>query len=56
MLALVIRSFGDATTERLWSRQRSPKLDPRIECFVWTDAGPAHVEIVDPHSEEVRTW
>lgn len=27
----VIRSFGNAATERLWSRQRSPKLDPRIE-------------------------
>jgi len=27
----VIRSFGDATTERLWSRQRTKKLDPRIE-------------------------
>jgi proteic killer suppression protein len=24
--------------------------------FVWTDAGPAHVEIVDYHEEEVRTW
>ena len=27
----VIRSFGNAATERLWWRQRSPKLDPRIE-------------------------
>jgi toxin HigB-1 len=93
----VIRSFGNAVTERLWSRQRSPKLDPRIErvalrklvmldaaevlddlrappgnrlealrgdragqhsirvnqrwrvCFVWTDAGPENVEIVDYH-------
>jgi toxin HigB-1 len=93
----VIRSFGDAATERLWSRQRSPKLDPRIErvalrklamldaaevlddlrvppgnrlellrgdragqysirinqqwrvCFVWSDAGPTDVEIVDYH-------
>ena len=27
----MIRSFGDATTERLWSRQRTKKLDPRIE-------------------------
>lgn len=94
---LVIRSFGNAATERLWSRQRSPKLDPRIErvalrklvmldaaevlddlrvspgnrleplhgdrtgqysirineqwrvCFVWTEAGPTDVEIVDYH-------
>jgi toxin HigB-1 len=93
----VIRSFGDAATERLWSRQRSPKLDPRIErvalrklamldaaevlddlrvppgnrlellrgdragqysirinqqwrvCFVWSDAGPTDIEIVDYH-------
>ncbi len=27
----VIRSFGDPTTERLWSRQHTKKLDPRIE-------------------------
>ena len=27
----MIRSSGNAATERLWSRQRSPKLDPRIE-------------------------
>ena len=27
----MIRSFGDATTERLWSRQRTKNLDPRIE-------------------------
>ena len=27
----MIRSFGDATTERLWSRQCTKKLDPRIE-------------------------
>lgn len=27
----VIRSFGNAATGRLWSRQRSPELDPRIE-------------------------
>ena len=27
----VIRSFGDAPTERLWARQRTRKLDPRIE-------------------------
>ncbi len=27
----VIRSFQNATTERLWSRQRTRKLDPRIE-------------------------
>ena len=27
----MIRSFGDATTERLWSPQRTKKLDPRIE-------------------------
>jgi proteic killer suppression protein len=27
----VIRSFGNAATERLWSRHRSPRLDPRIE-------------------------
>lgn len=95
--AQVIRSFGNAAAERLWSRQRSPKLDPRIEraalrklvmldaaevlddlrvppgnrlealrgdragqhsirinqqwrvCFVWTDAGPENVEIVDYH-------
>ena len=93
----MIRSFGNAATERLWSRRRSPKLDPHIErvalrklvmldaaevlddlrvppgnrleqlrggrvgqhsirinqqwrvCFVWTDAGPENVEIVDYH-------
>ena len=27
----VIRSFGDAPTERLWARQRTKRLDPRIE-------------------------
>ncbi len=27
----MIRAFRDATTERLWSRQRTKKLDPRIE-------------------------
>lgn len=28
---LVIRSFGNLMTERLWSRERSKKIDPRIE-------------------------
>ena len=28
---LVIRSFGNDATERLWSRHRSKELDPRIE-------------------------
>lgn len=27
----MIRSFRGVTTERLWSRQRTKKLDPRIE-------------------------
>ena len=27
----MIRSFGNDATERLWSRQRSKELDPRIE-------------------------
>lgn len=27
----VIRSFGNAVTERLWSRERTKNLDPRIE-------------------------
>jgi len=27
----VIRSFGNGMTERLWSRERNKKLDPRIE-------------------------
>ena len=27
----VIRSFGNTVTERLWSRERIKKLDPRIE-------------------------
>lgn len=27
----VIRSFGSPITERLWSRERTKKLDPRIE-------------------------
>jgi proteic killer suppression protein len=27
----VIRSFGNAVTERLWSRERTKKLDPLIE-------------------------
>ena len=31
MLLFVIRSFRDATTERLWSRQRAKSIDPRIE-------------------------
>ncbi len=31
MLGRVIRSFGNAVTERLWSRERAKKLDPRIE-------------------------
>lgn len=31
MLWGVIRSFGNAGTERLWSRERTKKLDPRIE-------------------------
>ena len=29
--SLVIRSFGNTMTERLWSLQRTRKLDPRIE-------------------------
>jgi toxin HigB-1 len=28
---IVIRSFRDATTERLWSRQRTKAIDRRIE-------------------------
>ena len=31
MLMVVIRSFRDAATERLWSRQRAKGIDPRIE-------------------------
>jgi proteic killer suppression protein len=31
MLSSVIRSFGNRSTERLWSRRRSKELDPRIE-------------------------
>ena len=31
MLGEVIRSFRDATTERLWSRQHVKGLDPRIQ-------------------------
>ena len=31
MLRLVIRSFRNATTERLWSRQRVKAIDPRIQ-------------------------
>lgn len=27
----MIRSFGDAPTERRWARQRTKRLDPRIE-------------------------
>lgn len=27
----MIRSFGNAATQRLWSRQRSKDLDPRLE-------------------------
>ena len=93
---LVIRSFGNKATERLWRRERVPAIDPRIHsvalrkrqvgsaeslddlrhppgnrlevlkgdragqysirindqwriCFVWTDAGPEEVEIVDYH-------
>lgn len=93
----MIRSFGDANTERLWRREPVPSIDPRIHrvalrklrllgsaeflqdlrvppgnrlellkgdragqhsigindkwriCFVWTDAGPEEVEIVDYH-------
>lgn len=49
----MIRSFRDATAERLWSRHRTKKIDPRIERtalrkFVMLDAaGPEDVEIVD---------
>ena len=28
---MVIRSLGNPMTERLWSRERTKKLDPRIE-------------------------
>jgi toxin HigB-1 len=31
MLVAVLRSFRDATDERLWSRQRVKGLDPRIQ-------------------------
>ncbi len=31
MLVDVIRSFRDATTQRLWSRQRVKGIDPRIQ-------------------------
>ncbi len=31
MLVAVIRSFRDATTERLWSRERTKAIDRRIE-------------------------
>jgi len=31
MLMVMIRSFRDATTEQLWSRQRVKGLDPRIQ-------------------------
>ncbi len=31
MLGRVIRSFGNSATERLWSRQRSKDLDPKIQ-------------------------
>lgn len=97
MLLMMIRSFRNVATERLWSRQRTRGTDPRIErvalrklamldaaetlndlrvppgnrlealkgdrtgqhsvrinqqwriCFVWTQAGPEDVEIVDYH-------
>lgn len=93
----MIRSFGDKETERLWRRERTRSIDPKIQrvalrklrqvgsaesledlrippgnrlealkgdragqhsirindqwriCFVWTDAGPEEVEIVDYH-------
>ena len=28
---MVIRSFGNAATEQLWSRESPKKLDPRVE-------------------------
>jgi len=31
MLVFVSRSFREATTERLWLRQRAKGMDPRIE-------------------------
>lgn len=31
MLMGMIRSFGNPMTERLWSRERTKKLDPRLE-------------------------
>lgn len=31
MLVIVIRSFRNAATERLWSRQRVKGIDPRIQ-------------------------
>ena len=91
----MIRSFGDKEPERLWRRERTRSIDPKIQrfalrmlrqvgsaesledlrippgnrlealkgdragqhsirindqwriCFVWTDAGPKEVEIVD---------
>jgi len=79
---LVIRSFRDDDTRRLFGRERVTSFDPRILrvaqrklamldaaavladlrgqhsirindqwriCFVWTDAGPDDVEIVDYH-------
>jgi proteic killer suppression protein len=94
---VAIQSFADPRTERLWRRQRLPRLgqavqraaqkklrllnaagtiddlrvppgnrleklagdragqysirvnDPYRICFVWTDAGPSEVEIVDYH-------
>lgn len=52
----MIQSFGDATTEKIWLRERVPKLSPELQrgaqyriCFRWTDAGPADVELIDYH-------
>lgn len=45
---LVIRSFGNDATERLWSRHRSKELDPRIERVVTTMG-----EITPVHPGEV---
>ena len=56
----VIQSLADDTTERVWNREKAPRLGAEIQrvaqkklrqlyriCFVWTRQGPADAEIMD---------
>ena len=38
---MVIRSFGSTMTERLWLREHTKELDPRIERISWMPPRPS---------------